>query len=579
MQRKLSAMVRQTPWLFSLTIVSGTTSMVILFWQMKVIAAFVQSAFLGRQIVGLRFVILFSVIAITLRAMLSFAQEKSAVTMAAGIKKMLREDVVTHIFSLGHSFVQSEQVGELLTTCFEGVEQIETYIARYLPQLFLSILAPIALLAFLFFIDPISGFILFITAPLLVFFMILIGKTTASRAEREWKTLSLLSAHFYDVLQGLQTLKVFSQSKRQSRQIEEVGEAYRIATMKTLRLAFLSAFVLELTSTLGTAVVAVFLALRLIDGHISFADALTVLLVTPEFYLPFRLLGTQFHAGQTGVIAAKRLFTILNRPLKTAIDPSQKVSPPFETTRSTPFSITFADVSFAYPDQQKGLHHLNFSIAPGESLAIIGPSGAGKSTLLDLLVGLLTPTEGTILLQGIPIQNISVAWLRQQVAYVAQNPHVFYGSVLDNIRIAYPKATLEDIVRACKKAHIHDTIVAMSDGYDTILSKGGTNLSGGQRQRLALARAFLHRGSLVVLDEPTSSLDVQTELLLEQNLRDLMKEKMVIFAAHRMGTVMCAPLVMVLEQGHIKEYGAQTTLANHFGLYKQLLFAYRGIST
>lgn len=571
MRNKLAAMVRQTPWLFGLTIMSGTASMTVLFWQMKVIANFVQAAFLGRQVVNLRFVIIFSVVAITVRAVLSFMQEKFAIKMAAKIKKMLREDVVKHIFSLGHMFVQTEQVGDLLNTCFEGVEQIETYIARYLPQLFLSMLAPLTLLIFLFFIDPVSGIVLLITAPLLVFFMILIGKNTTNRAKREWKTLSILSAHFYDVLQGLMTLKIFSQSRKQSQQIREVGEAYRIATMRTLRLAFLSAFVLELMSTLGTAVVAVFLALRLIAGDISFAAALTVLLVTPEFYLPFRLLGTQFHAGQTGVIAAQRLFSILNRKPQT-----DERMPTSVKTLGTPFSITFDDVSFAYPDHNECLHHLNFSIVAGESLAIIGPSGAGKSTLLDLLVGLATPTQGTIRLQGVPQTDLSVTWLRQQVAYIPQNPHLFYGSVADNVRIACPNATMDAIVLACKKAYIHDTIVAMPDGYDTILYKSGANISGGQRQRLALARAFLHQGSVVVLDEPTSSLDVQTELLLEQNLRDLMKEKMVIFAAHRMGTVVCAPSVMVLEQGHIKEYGTQMTLANNFGLYRQLLSAYRG---
>lgn len=576
MNKQLRAMVRHTPWLFFLTIGFGVMGSVLLYFQMHLYGNIVSSVFIHHSWRDSSTVLVGIVLLFSSRGLLAWSAEKSAILMAAKNKKVLRKQLTRKLFALGPAWVMQEDKGELLTTTFEGVEQIETYLARYLPSMVLSTLIPVTLLIFLLTVDTTSTLILFMTAPLLVVFMILIGKKTAQKAKREWRALSLLSSHFHDIMQGYMTLRMFSMEKPQEDAIDAIGEAYRKTSLSTLRLAFLSSFVLELVSTLGTAIVAVFLALRLIDGHLTYADALTVLLITPEFYLPFRQLGAQFHAGQKGVAAANRIFAIL--ALQPEAAPIEKAPLSMVHGLAMPCSIRFEHVSYHYKDSSTGIHDLTFSLPAHTSLAIIGPSGAGKSTILSLLVRFLAPTAGRILINETPLQTIDERLWLSHIAYVGQKPHLFAGTIRDNLRIVNPHATDEEIENACKMAQLHDTMLTLPDGYATMIEEAGTNLSGGQRQRLAIARAFLHPGEIVIMDEPTSSLDVFTESLLEEQVLLLKQTKTVIFAAHRIGTVSLADRVLVIDQGSLQEYGTQEELLLQRGIYHRLMNAYKEVA-
>ena len=343
--------------------------------------------------------------------------------------------------------------------------------------------------------------------------------------------------------------------------------------MGVLRVTFLSALALEMVATLSTAVVAVQVGLRLLGGHIAFEQALFVLVLAPEFYLPLRLLGVRFHAGMQGVAAARRIWEVLDVEPQAA----RRAAPvPPASLPASPLPLVFEDVHLAYDEGARpALKGLSLSVAPGETVALVGPSGAGKSTVAYLLLRFLEPDRGTITAGGRPLAALDpVAW-RRQIAWVSQKPALFYGTVADNIRLARPTATPDEVIWAARQAHAHEFVSRLPQGYDTLLGERGARLSGGQAQRLALARAFLQDAPLLLLDEATANLDPEVEQSIQEALERLLRGRAALIIAHRLHTIYRADRILVLDGGRVVEEGSHDELLARGGLYRRLVTAYR----
>lgn len=514
--------------------------------------------------------------AIAVRSLLGWAADAFSAHAAAGVKHGLRTRVFSHLIDRGPVAVGSERTGELVTTLTEGIEALDAYVARYLPQLALAALIPLTVAIVVLTRDLLSGIVLLLTAPLIPLFMVLIGQLANARAKRQWREMSRLSAFFLDVIQGLTTLKVLGRSREQMGAIRRVSEAFRSSSMEVLRIAFLSALVLELVATLSVAVVAVEIGLRLLSGRLVFEQALFVLLLAPEFYLPLRRLGAHFHAGLSGITAAERIFTLLDAT------PQQ---PPMRATQPMPSrpALAFEEVSYAYAAAgprdsapRPALHGVSLSIAPGEKVAVVGPSGAGKSTLARLLLRFAEPDRGTLTADGTPAAAISPEDWRRSIAWVPQQGHLFADTVGANILLARPEADDEEVAAAARHALADEFISDMPKGYATQVGEGGTTLSGGQAQRIALARAFLAEAPILVLDEPAADLDPRLQARLDRTLADLLKGRSALIIAHRIPTVLAADRVLVLDNGRVVDQGPHEELLKRCDLYQSLVHSYAG---
>ncbi|MCE7947753.1 MAG: thiol reductant ABC exporter subunit CydD [Chloroflexi bacterium CFX4] len=525
---------------------------------------------LGQPLAALSDLLLILLILTLLRAALTYFVERTASQIAEHIKRDVRTRLTQHLLALGPAFTHGERSGELASTISQAPEDIAIIFSQYLPALFLAVIAPLIILVFVFPIDLLSGVVMLVTAPLIPFFMILIGSIAGRLARQQYAALSLMSAHFLDVLQGLATLKLFNREAAQTEMIHTITDRFRRTTLSVVRIAFLSSLTLELLATLSIAVIAVEIGIRLLYGFIDFDRALFILIIAPEFYMPLRTLGARFHAGTNGAAAAKRVFAILEAPLP---ERAQQVPPP-----ALPhFEIAFESVSYTYGAQgeseRAALESVSFRLPVGKQTALIGHSGAGKSTVAALLLGFLTPSAGRITVGGVPLNDLPLAWWRDQVAWLPQKPYLFNGTVLENIQHAKPTASEAEITAAAQAALAHAFILSLPEGYQTRIGERGARLSGGQAQRIALARAFLKNAPLIILDEATANLDPQTEAHINAALRRLCEGRTALIIAHRLGTVYHADQIVVLSGGQVAEIGTHHTLLQREGAYRALVLA------
>lgn len=505
-----------------------------------------------------------------LRMIVTMGSEATTFSISARIKRRLRAMLYQHIETLGPIWIHTQQSGELSNTLVDGIESLEKYYALYLPQSALAALLPLAILAFVFPTDWVSGLIMLLTAPLIPVFMIIIGKGAERLNQRQWKKLARMSAYFLDMIEGLTTLKLFNASRSEAQVIARISDQYRQKTMQILRVAFLSSLALEFLATLSIALVAVLIGFRLLYGDMHYLQGLFVLILAPEFYLPLRKLGTQYHARMEAIGAAERIVEIM----ETAPPNKSCGTGTLETPH--PISIEFQGIDFSYKTPQSVLSDLNFKIQPGERVAIVGSSGAGKSTVMSLVLGFLEPTNGNIYANGILLNHLERKdWLRH-LAWVPQRPTVFHGTILDNIRMGDSKASATTVQEAAVLALAHDFIRQLPQGYNTVIGERGQGLSGGQIQRIALARAFLKNAPLLLMDEPTASLDSDNEFKVTEVVEKLSQGKTVLSIAHRLNTVRKADRILVLDGGRIAESGTHDALIRFNGIYARLCHAYQG---
>jgi ATP-binding cassette subfamily C protein CydD len=486
---------------------------------------------------------------IAARALLSWTRGVLAHRVAADVKQALRERLTNRLGRTAPRQTAVRRHGETATLLLRGLDTLDPYVVNSLPTKVAAGVVPLVVVGWMFVTDWSSALIVVVTLPLLPVFGALVGLHTAQRTARQWRLLARLGGHFLDVVAGLPTLRAFGREHHQAQRIGEMADAHRRATMRTLRLAFLSSLVLETVATLSVALVAVPVGLRLLHGAVDLRTALIVLFLAPEAYLPLRAMGAAFHESAEGLTVAEQVFTTLDE---------QEVSDASPTARHVPTPdvgsavLRFEDVTVRYPGRTApALDHVSLEVGPGDHIAVVGPSGAGKSTLLTLLLGFVAPSAGRITVGGTDLANLDIDEWRTRLAWVPQRPHLFAATVADNIRLGRPDASEAEVRRAARDAFADHFIEALPQGYDTPLGEKGAGLSAGQRQRIAIARAFLKDSPVLLLDEPTAHLDPYSEDAVTRATVRLMRGRTAIVVAHRTSLLPYADQVVTVRTGRL----------------------------
>lgn len=505
-----------------------------------------------------------------LRFALSVGARHTAFAAAQSLTGGLRARLLRAAQGLGPYALRAQASGDLITRLVDGIDAVLGYFARYLPQLGNAVLVPLLLAVFVFPADWISGLILLATAPLIPLFMVLVGKAAGHASERRYAQLTRLGATFIEALGGLVTLRQLGAADRFAQRLEVESEEYRALTLQVLRVAFLSALVLEFFATISIAIVAVLIGFRLLWGELHFREGLFVLLLAPEFYLPLRALGGLRHTRMDAVAAAQHL-AALDAAAPAAADsrPAVAVAP-----CAGPPEIRIEHVSYAHRGRAAGLLDCTLVLRPRRVTALVGATGAGKSTLLNLLLGFAAPDSGRICINGLELAALEAAQWRARVAWVPQQAHVFEGTVRDNLLLAAPHADAAALQRAADASGLAAVLGRHARGWDTPLGERGLGLSGGELQRLALTRALLRESACVwLLDEPTAHLDAAGARAVESVIRAAAATRTVLLVAHRLSAVRSADWVAVLHEGRLIEQGPPHELAESGGAYATLLEA------
>lgn len=551
---RLLARARSVQWVLAADAAAGLAATLLLLLQVVLVAGVVADAAQGRIGSVSTGVLVALAAVIAGRAALAQVVETSGRRAATTVMSGLRAELVHHHLRGGDTRGGADlDSGELATAAVQGVDGLETYFARYLPQVVLAVTVPAAVLATALVVDRTSAVIMLVTLPLIPIFMVLVGRSAASRSRANWQALVGLSAHFLDVVQGLATLRAFNRGRAQTPKIAEATDEYRMTTMGTLRLAFLSGVVLDLATTLSTALVAVTLGVRLADGAIGLRPALTVLILVPELYAPIRTVGSLFHASTDGLAGAEQILAVLEST------PSPIDAPTGATTTGDPATepVRLLGVTVRFDGRATpALDRVDLEIAPGELLVVRGPSGAGKTTLGRVLLGLLAPDEGRLLVGADAIGPAQLDEWRRHLAWAPQHPTLLHDSVSANIALGRPDADRTQIRAAARAAGAEAFVDELPDGFDTLIGNGGHGLSAGQRQRLGLARALLRQASLLVLDEPAAHLDAVAVATVAATLDERRGSQTIVVMTHDPLVVLRPDRVVELAAGRLSIIGA-----------------------
>ena len=528
----------------------GVAAALLVLTQAVLIAQVAARAFGGASLADLAVPLVLLIAVAAGRAAAAWGFEVVGRRAATDVLSRLRLELVGRRLHDNPAALDGAESAAVATAAVAGVDSLEATFARYVPQVVLALVVPVAVIAFVASIDLVSAGLMLLTLPLVPVFMWLVGRYTERRARERWQALSHLATHFLDVVHGLPTLRAFNRGEAQAGRIAEVSDRYRRATMGTLRVAFLSGAVLELAATLGIALIAVTIGVRLVSGGIGLKPALTVLVLAPELYLPLRNLAAQFHASADGLAVSARLFALVEGPPAAR---SGFLAPP--SPRAAP--VRLEEVSFAYPGRTGDvLDSVELELRPGETIALVGPSGGGKSTVASLLLRLAEPARGRVTVGDVDLALCDASAWRSQLAWVPQHPTLFRGTLAENIRFGAPLADDARVRAAAELVGADAFIRALPDGYETVVGDGGRPLSAGERRRVALARAFLRDAPLVILDEPTADLDPASAELVGEAVGRLRVGRTMLLIVHRPQLASLADRVVRLEGGRIVKSAA-----------------------
>lgn len=560
-----------------LTLVQSLSILLLATWLAEVISAL----FAGEPLKEQWGTALLFLLAFLVRHACAMLMSRVSYRFAEATGSTMRREMMDKLFQLGPRMVGGRGTGDLVTLVLEGVTKFRTYLESIIPRMVGMSITPILVLIYVYTLDTSSGVILTITMPIIIVFMILIGMTARKQMDRQLKSYRTLSNHFVDSLRGLETLKFLGRSRSHSESIATVSDRYRSATMRTLRVAFLSSFALDFFTMLSVASVAVSLGLRLVNEQMTLVTGLTILILAPEYFLPVRLVGSDFHATLDGKEAAEAMKSIIDQDEVKAEVLNESGEPLAETSVKSSESIfswnensvlTLNNVSVKY--EEAGLSSLdavNLRFKGASKVGIIGESGAGKSTLVDILGGFLHPTSGNITVNGTTVSALTDETWRKQTSYIPQRPYIFSGTLADNIRFYYPDASMEAVTAAVKATGLSELVATLPNGLQEMIGGGGRSLSGGQEQRVALARALLSSRPIMLLDEPTAHLDIETEYELKETMLPLFEGKLVFLATHRLHWMLDMDVIVVMKQGQVAEIGTHQELLARKGAYYELI--------
>ncbi|AGH74212.1 cysteine/glutathione ABC transporter permease/ATP-binding protein CydD [Edwardsiella piscicida] len=512
------------------------------------------------------------IVAIALRALLGWLRERVGFRCGQVVRREIRALVLNRLAQLGPAWIQEQPAGHWATLILEQIEEMQDFYARYLPQMALAVTIPLLILAAVFPINWAAGLILFATAPLIPLFMALVGMGAADANRRNFLALSRLSANFLDRLRGMETLRLFHRARAETQHIAQASEDFRKRTMEVLRLAFLSSAVLEFFASVSIAVVAVYFGFSYLGelnfGHydrgVTLFAGFLVLILAPEFFQPLRDLGTFYHAKAQAIGAAEALVTFLDASDEAQLAPDSAATADSATVNDRPLTLEAHNLEILSPQGKVLAGPLNFRISAGERIALVGYSGAGKSSLINLLLGFL-PYRGELLIDGQPLSDLPLASWRRQLAWVGQNPTLPLPTLRANILLGAPQANDAQLQSAVERAYVDEFLPLLPQGLDTPIGEDAARLSVGQAQRVAVARALIRPCRLLLLDEPTASLDANSERLVMRALQAAARHQTTLMVTHQLDELAQFDRIWVMEQGQLVQQGDFNALSQQRG--------------
>lgn len=558
--KRLIALIEESKKYIGLTVLYQWIALLANIVFMYSLARMIEALFMNYFVLEEQLVfIALCLIAMVTRIFCKVAQHKTSFYAAKRVKKTLREKIYQKLLEFGPSYKNSYATSEIVQLAVEGVDQLETYFAQYLPQFFYAVLAPLTLFLVLLLISPVVGIVLLVFVPLIPMTIVLIQKFAKKLLSKYWGQYTQLGDTFLENLQGLTTAKIYKADGFKHKQMNEEAEHFRRITMKVLTMQLNSITVMDVVAFGGSAL-GMILAIQQVNDQLIFMwQGVFIILISAEFFLPMRLLGSYFHIAMNGMAASDKIFDLLDTPVRE------------QGTKTVPESsdLTLRNVSFSYDGEKPVLVNVSFGMRAHSLNALVGESGCGKSTIAALLTGKLRSYSGDVLFGNTSLSDISDQNLLQNVTYIGHQAHLFMGSVRSNLAMGNPEATEEQLWHALEQVNLAEFVKSLG-GLDAPVAEKGSNLSGGQRQRLALARALLHNSQMYIFDEATSNIDVESEDVIMQQVHQLAQTKMVLVISHRLVNVKNADQIVVMQHGRVVGSGTHQELLATNDEYKRM---------